>query len=117
MKTNKEAERFVTKMATWASLFCRLPSFFLMSRQFSLCRVFRERSALTSFRHCPNDPNPRSAGALQGWLGIRKEEWTLQESHCGLIGIPLARLVRRPCFDMQVVARFPQTDAPGERRQ
>ena len=115
VKKNKEVERFVTKMANWASLFCRLPSLFLMSRQFSFCRVSHDPPVVTSFLPYPDDSNPRSAGALQAWMGIRKEEWASRESHRGLNGIPLADLVGRPCLDLQAVARFYQAVAPRGR--
>ena len=117
MKLAKKAERFVTKVATWTSLFCRLPSLFLMSRQCSFCMTFLDRPLLTFSRPRLNEANSWSARDLRAWAGIEREEWIPRESNRCLIGIPLANLVGRPCLAMQVVARFPQTDAAGERRQ
>ena len=105
---NEEVDRFVTKMATWASLFCRLPSLFSMTRQFSFCMFSHERPAATSFRPRPTDPNTRSTVALQAWVGIRKEKWIFRKLHRCLNGMPLADVVGPPCLDLQVVERYRQ---------
>lgn len=115
MKMAKKAERFVTKVATWTSLFCRYPSLLWMSRQFSFCMTFLDRPLLTFSRPRPNEANSWSARDLRAWVGIEREEWIPRESYRGLNGISLANVVARPCLDMQVIARFRQAVATRER--